>query len=212
MAHELGAAVGEEVRLARANSALSRRAAAALAGVSAQTQRRVEGGDPSVGLHTLCRVAAPLGLKVWGRAYPQSAPTLRDTGQLRIAEMLIAAAHPRLSVAMEHSLGNLRAADLVAFSADEILDIEIERSLVDFQAQFRAANEKRQLLGDRHDRPVRLVLVIEDSRANRAAVARHRVISAALPAGTREIHAAIRTGRALGRDGLMWVRPYRSIG
>ncbi len=212
MARTLGASVGSEVRLARANHALSLRSAAALAGVSAQTQRRVEDGDPSVAIDTLCRVAAALGLKVWGRAFPQTAPTLRDTGQLRVAEMLRSAAHPSASVALEYPVGDLRAADLVVFSADEVLDFEIERSLVDFQAQYRVADEKRQLLRDRHERPVRLVLVVEDSRRNRSAVSRHRMIADALPAGTREIHAALRAGRRLGRDGLMWVRPYRPIG
>jgi len=45
--------VAVEIRLARATSGLSRRAAAARAIVSPDTERRVEAGDPHVGLDAL---------------------------------------------------------------------------------------------------------------------------------------------------------------
>jgi transcriptional regulator with XRE-family HTH domain len=206
MAREVGAAVGREVRLARTNHALSRRRAAALAGVSAQTQGRVELGDPTVRLDTLCRVAAALGLRVWGRAFPHSAPTLRDTGQLWIADRLLRAAHSSWTVSIEAPLGNLRSADAVLYGPEEVIHVEIERALADFQAQYRAAAEKRDELAAIHHRPVRLVMAIEDSRRNRDAVRRHPAIRTALPAGSREVLASVRVGRHLGRDGLLWVR------
>ena len=39
--------------------------------------------------------------------------------------------------------------------------IEIERSLVDFQAQLRAAESKRESLAARERRPVRLVIACQ---------------------------------------------------
>ena len=88
MADALAGTIGREVMLARTNLALTRRRAARLAGVSPSTQDRVERGDPSVTVATSCRVAGALGLKLWAKAFPVRTPTLRDTGQLRIAEIL----------------------------------------------------------------------------------------------------------------------------
>jgi hypothetical protein len=58
---------------------------------------------------------------------------------------------------------------------------------------------------------VRLVLVIEDTRRNRELVAPHaELIRTALPATPGEILRSIRQGTPLGRDGLLWVRPWRA--
>ena len=80
----------------------------------------------------------------------------------------------------------------------------------DFQNQYRRADRKRQALAAQHQRPTRLVLVIEDTRRNRAALEPHmKLIQAALPARSREVLGALRSGRPLGRDGLLWVRRAR---
>lgn len=210
MARETSLGFGREVMLARSNQALTIPAAARLAGVAPRTQRRVESGDPAVGIWTVCKVAAPLGLKIWGRAFPAVTPSLRDTGQLAIAEILRAAASPGHRVILEHGLGNGRAIDVVMLSPDEIAAVEIERLLADLQAQYRSADAKRTELAALHQRPVRLVLTVEDTRRNRAVVRDHAALVAAmLPAGSREIMRAIRSAEPLGRDGLLWVRPTR---
>ncbi|HEY8169861.1 MAG TPA: hypothetical protein VIH24_02030, partial [Candidatus Limnocylindria bacterium] len=189
------------------NHGLSVRAVARLAGVAPDTQRRIEAGDPAVQLDTLCRCASVVGLRVWARAYPRSTPSLRDTGQLWVAEQLRRAVHGSLSVAFEVGLGNLRAADMVVSGPDEIIHVEIERYLADFQAQYRSAAEKRDLLSASHRRPVRLVVVVEDTQHNRAAVRAHSgVIHAAMPAASREVLRALRGGTPLGRDGWLWIR------
>lgn len=212
MAREMAIRIGREVRLARMNHGMSMRAVARIAGVSQDTPRRVEAGEAGVQLRTTCSVASAVGLRVWGRAFPASAPTLRDTGQLWAADRLRDAAHPSFSVGVEVALGNLRSADLVLFGADEIIHVEIERALVDFQAQLRTCAEKRDLLAAEHQRAVRLVIVVEDARRNRDAVRRHAaIIRAALPAGSREVLRALRHGTALGRDGLMWIRHRRPV-
>jgi hypothetical protein len=101
---------------------------------------------------------------------------------------------------------------MLLFGPDEILHVEIERMLLDFQAQYRSALRKREYLDGLHARPVRLVLAVEDTERNRTAAAPHlALIRSALPAGSRAVLNAVRNGRPLGTDGLLWVRP-RSLG
>ena len=201
-------AIGKEVGLARAEHGLSVTTVARRAGVVPDTVRRIEAGEPGVQVDTLCAVGAAVGVDVVLRGYRGRAPTLRDTGQLRLAEMLCAivgdAWHPRLELrAGEHG----EAADIGLFGSLEILDAEIERVLVDFQAQYRRAKLKCDWLAAQHQRPVRLVLVVEDTARNRAAVAKHvDFIRTVLPAGSREVLQAFRTGEPLGKDGLLWIR------
>jgi transcriptional regulator with XRE-family HTH domain len=200
--------IGREVLLARTNLGLSVRAAARRSGVAPETQVRVERGDPGVSVSTACRVAAAVGLKVWAKAFPTTVPSLRDTGQLRIADILRQSAHPSLRAAVELALGNGRSCDVVLFGATEIVHIEIERVIADFQAQYRAAAAKRDELAASHSRPVRLVLVVEDTTRNRRMLGEHRMlVRSVLPAGSRAVFAAVRGGRPLGRDGLLWIRP-----
>lgn len=208
MSRTMAETVGQEVLLARVNLGLSRRQASRLARVSPQTQRRVEEGDPSVAMDTACRVAAAMGLKLWAKAFPASAPSLRDTGQLRIAEHLRGQAHAAFSVTLELALGSGRSADLVLFGPLEILHTEIERRLADWQGPYRSAANKRDEIAASHRRPVRLVMAIEDTERNRRVAREHAaLIRSMLPAGSREVMRSLRTGEPLGRDGILWVRP-----
>lgn len=207
MAREVGANLGREVLLARTNHGLTVRRAARLAGVAPRTQKRVEDGDPQVGMSTLCRVASAVGLKVWARAFPATQPTLRDTGQLWVAERLCLIAHASWKPMLELGLGNLRSVDLALFGPTEILAIEIERVLADFQAQRRVWIDKRDTVAEAHQRPVRLVIAVDDTQRNRAAVRPHAdLLRATFPAGSREVLTSIRTGRPLGTDGIVWIR------
>lgn len=207
MARAFAETIGREVFLMRTDFGLTVRAAARLARVAPETQQRIERGDPTVQVATMCRVGAALGLKLWGKAFPATAPTLRDTGQLRIAAFLRKQAHSSTRVAVEVALGNLSSADVVFYCATEILHLEIERLIGSFEAPYRRAADKRDLLAAQHQRPVRLVLAIEDTRRNRAAVRPHaNLIASALPATSREVLRAMRMGTPLGRDGIVWVR------
>lgn len=194
--------------MARAEHGLTLKTVASRANVAPDTVRRVEAGDPGVQVDTLCAVGAAVGVDVVVRGYRGRSPTLRDTGQLRLAEMLCTIAsdawHPRLELrAGEHG----EAADVGLFGSVEIIDAEIERLLLDFQAQYRRNKLKCDWLAGQHQRPVRLVLVVEDTARNRAAVAQHAAfIRAVLPAGSREVLHALRAGEPLGKDGLLWLR------
>lgn len=199
---------GDEVKLARIGHGMSVRTASNRAGVSWATWTEIERGSPNTTLATLCAVGDAIGLDLVLNAYPGTAPSLRDTGQLGQVRRLLAETHASWQPAVEMAVGQHgRSIDLVLFGPSEILVIEVERLALDYQAQCRRADEKRQLLAAQHRRPVRLVLLIEDTRRNRVALAPHMaVIGRALPAGSRQVLAAIRTGQPLGRDGLLWRR------
>ena len=203
-----GELVGDEIQTARGEHGLTRAQASRRAGVSPDTQRRVEEGDPGISITTLCAVGEAVGLDVVVRAYPGRRHTLRDTGQLAIAELLCAIAAPSWKAALELPAGDHgEACDIGFFGATEIIDTEIDRMILDFQAQYRRNTRKRAYLAERHQRPVRLVMVLEDTERNRVALAPHAdFIRSALPAGTREALTALRNGAPLGRDGLVWIR------
>ena len=203
--------IGTEVAIARSAAALSCRDVDRLAGVAQSTVRRIERGDRGVQLDTLVAVGSVLGLDVVVRAYPGVGLRLRDSGQLHVASSLGAMAHDRWRTRFEVPAGEHgEAADMVLYGPDEVLHIEIERALVDLQAQLRSATTKRGFLSANDSRPVRLVIVVEDTRRNRVVSAEHAsVIRAALPGTTWQVRTAIVRGEPLGRDGLFWVRPAR---
>lgn len=203
--------LGAEVRTARASHGLSVLSAARLAGVSWQTFARVESGDPNVSILSACAVAEAAGIDVVLRAYPGKAPSLRDSGQLGLAEQLRSMADAAWKPTFELPVGaHGTAIDVAFFSVSEILASEIERALEDWQGQFRRADEKRSILAALHQRPVRLVVVVEDTPRNRRILAPHlAVVRQMLLAGSREILKSIRSGEPLGRDGLLWLRRRR---
>jgi hypothetical protein len=111
---------------------------------------------------------------------------------------------------LEHPIGqapDLRAADLVFVSSREVMHVEIERNLADLQAQLRAGLLKRDDLAHRYEQPVRFVLVLPDTTRLRQVVAAHAdAVAAALPRTPREVLVALRSGRPLAGDGVLWVR------
>lgn len=201
--------IGTEVLIARATEGMSRLQASRSAGVSPDTQRRVEQGDPGMQLDTLCAVGAAVGIDVVIRGYPGRPLTLRDSGQLALAQSLCAIAHPSWHPELEVPAGlHGEAADLGFFGPHEIIHCEVDRLILDLQAQHRRNARKREYLDQRHQRPVRLVMVVEDTVRNRRVLASHlEFLRMALPAGSREILNSLRTGQPLGGDGLLWLRP-----
>jgi transcriptional regulator with XRE-family HTH domain len=197
-----------ELRTTRAKLKMSDRELARRAGVSRSTVGRFENGDPSMQVDTVVAVLAAAGLDLVLNAYEGATPGLRDTGQMEIAEVIRAAAGGYWRPVSEVAAGPYgRSADLVLYGAEEVIHMEIERGAADFQSQERSAKRKREALAGADSRPVRLVLVIEDTRANRLAMAPHEaLIRSQYPATSREIMATLRHGRPLGRDGLLWIR------
>jgi hypothetical protein len=105
------------------------------------------------------------------------------------------------------------AADILFAHPEEVAEVEIERALVDFQGQLRRGQLKRDAIAERERRPVRLVIVVPDSRSVRQRLAPYSdLIARTLPASSRQVWQALRAGRPIGADGLMFVRTSRSIG
>lgn len=207
-AAEQSAKIGSEVKLARVTLAMTGRQVADRAGVSSSTEARAELGDPNLTVGTMCAVAEAVGLDIVIRAYNGRAPSLRDSGQLAAANQLQSWAHSSWQPDVELLIGpHGESIDVAFFGPSEIWALEIERMATDFQAQYRRADRKREALAALHQRPVRLVLAIEDTRRNRAALEPHLAfIRSVMPAGTREVLGCLRTGQPLGRDGLIWIR------
>lgn len=102
---------------------------------------------------------------------------------------------------------DLRAADIVLESDDQVLQVEVERTIVDLQAQLRAAQLKRECLATELQRPVRLVMAVQDTRAVRARLAPYAdLVARTLPTSSRSIWAALRGPGAVDGDGILFVR------
>jgi transcriptional regulator with XRE-family HTH domain len=116
------------VKSARITQAWTRQQVADRAGVSWSTEVRVEQGDPTLGLQTMCAVAEAVGLDVVVRVYPGRHPSLRDTGQLGHAEYLSGQAHPIWHPQLEILVGQHgESIDVGYFGPEEIIAVEIER-------------------------------------------------------------------------------------
>jgi transcriptional regulator with XRE-family HTH domain len=204
---------GRELRIARMTAGLTQTSLARLAGVSQQLTSWAELGKGEISLEARCRLAAACGHELGWRLYPVATVRLRDSGQLTMAQAIVAAAHPswrpRLEVPV--AAGDPRAADLVLTGPTEIIHIEIERALVDFQAQFRSAQLKRELLAAQDHRPIRLVIAVPDASTSRARLAPFRqLIAKTMPASSGAIWRAIRGGEPLSSDGILFVSAART--
>jgi transcriptional regulator with XRE-family HTH domain len=208
-ARYLATLFGRELRLARTTAGLSQAQVARRAGISQIQVSRAERGKTDVSLDARCRLAAACGHELGWRLYPVATVRLRDSGQMALAQAITSAAHPtwRARLEVPVAAGDARAADLVLTNEREILHIEIERALVDFQAQLRSAQLKREALAAREERPMRLVVAVPDSKTTKARLAPFaQLIAQIMPAGSREIWRSIRTAEPLNHDGILFVR------
>lgn len=180
--------------------------------VSQQEVSRAEVGQLGVSLEARCRMAAACGHEVALKLFPVGTVSLRDSGQLSLASALLEVLHPiwRPRFEVPVAAGDLRAADMLLSHPDELVQVEIERALVDFQAQLRSGQVKREVLAAAESRPVRLVLAVPDTHAIREGLRPIApLLERSLPMGTRGIMAAFRGGRPLGSDGLVILREGR---
>jgi len=208
-ASEVVRRLGRDLRTARLALGLSQAYVGRRAGIAQSTLSEIERGRCAVDLTTVFRIAGAVGLQPVVNLYPNGRVRLRDTGQLAIANLLIARAGPAWRPILEHPIGQApdsRAADLVFVSTLEVLDLEIERNLADVQAQMRSGMLKRDALAERYKVPVRFVLVLPDTPRLRAIVAEAPALNSVLPMNSSDVLAAIRKGTALGGDGILWVR------
>jgi transcriptional regulator with XRE-family HTH domain len=189
--------LGQEHREARIASGLSLRAVGRAAGTSYAQVRRFERAELAVvDIGDVGAWCAVVGLDLGLRAYA-AGDALRDAASQRLLERLRSVLHTSLSWRTE--VGLPLAADQRAWDA-EIRGatprpwrcrVEAETRIADGQAL-----ERKLALKLRDDPGGRLILVVSDTRFNRAALATMRPgLREAFPANAREVLRALREGR-----------------
>jgi transcriptional regulator with XRE-family HTH domain len=193
---------GREIREARVAAGLSQRSAGAASGVSHTFVSRIEiGRAEGVGFVDLSRLAAAVGLELSLRAYPGDGP-VRDVAHLALLARLRARVAASLGWRTEVALsmhGDARAWDVVIYGAGPPIGVEAETRLRDVQAV-----ERRIAVKLRDSRLDRAVLLLADTRWNRAAVrADPSKLRAMFPVSQRELLAALAAPTDPGGSGLV---------
>lgn len=162
--------VGEELRDKRLTVGLSQHEVAVALRVSRTTYTRIEGGQsPTLSIRRAAQVAAILGLDLSIRTYPGGNP-LRDAAQAerlsRLLALVIAPLSYRTEVGLPQREGQpreQRAWDAMILGRGRRTGVEMEMRIRDAQALERRIDLKRR------DDPVdNLVVLVADTRANRA--------------------------------------------
>ena len=202
--------VGADIRQSRVGSGLSLAAVGAVVRLSPAQISRIERGlAAAVTSAQLAVIGGAVGLDVRTRSYPGPDP-LRDAAQQRLLGRL----GPRLAACLrsrdEVSLpivGDLRAWDSwIEGFVDEPdpgrgLAVEAETRIADGQAFLRRLGLKMRDGG-----VTSVLVVVADTRANRAAVAAMRLLdSGAFPVSARSALAALAAGRHPGGSAIVFL-------
>jgi transcriptional regulator with XRE-family HTH domain len=193
---------GHELREARVGAGLSLREVGSAAGVSHSTLSRIERGrSPEASIVVLARVAATVGLELGVRLYPDGDP-IRDAAQVSLLGRLRDRCSPKLRWQYEAPLpipGDRRAWDAVILGVGVRIGVEAETRLRDAQAVARRINLKQRDAEMDH-----VILLVADTRANRAAIAAARAELAELfPVAPRVALRALAEGRSPGGNTLI---------
>jgi len=184
--------LGTDLRRGRVGAGLSLREVGAATGIEPTRIWRFERGQPTrLTIDDLGAIAAVVGLELVVRCYPAGDP-IRDAGHTRLLERLHRELHSNLKWSTEVPLpnpGDLRAWDAMTGRDAWRVGIEAETVIDDTQALDRKLALKRRDGGVDY-----VVLLIADTRRNRAALAAATAAFADLPFGTRSILAALRAG------------------
>lgn len=201
---------GAELRQARVSAGLSLADVGRTVGLSASQISRIERGRArSVTVVQLCRLGAVVGLNVRVRTYPGPDP-LRDAGQVRLIERLRVRLHPHLRFRTEVELperGDQRAWDgwvgglRPVGGSGTTLAAEAETRITDLQALLRRLHTKMRDGG-----VLAVLLVVADTRANRAAVAAGGLtIAEVFPVSARQALRALAKGEHPGGSSLVFL-------
>jgi transcriptional regulator with XRE-family HTH domain len=195
------AEAGREIRLARIGAGLSQCQVARAAGVSHPTISRIERGSaPSVSVQVRARVCAAVGLDLSLRLFAGDDP-VRDAGHLRLLERLRIRVHPKLRGRSEVPLplpGDRPAWDATIRGEAFTLGVEAETRIRDAQAVMRNTNLKQRDGGLDH-----VLLLVADTRGNRAAVQHAADQLHDYPITRRDALQALREGRDPGGNALI---------
>ena len=197
--------LGADHRIARVGAGLSLREAAAASCSSRSQIWRFERGEiDRVSISDLGAWFSVVGLDLVAKAFPAGDP-IRDRAQLALLERLRSRLHPTLRLRTEVPLpieGDLRAwdAEITGAKPDPWrARVEAETNIADGQALKRRLTIKL-----RDDPGGHLILLVSDTRANRAALRSMGVgLRELLPLETRAILTALAVGRDPGMSGVV---------
>ncbi|MCI0346120.1 MAG: hypothetical protein L0221_11865 [Chloroflexi bacterium] len=172
------------------------------AGISQSYLSLIElGRAPGLTLDTIAAICEPLGLEPSVKLFPAGRP-LRDAAHVQLLERLRPRVNARARWRTEVPLGlvgDLRAWDALIMIDALVVGVEAETRLRDMQAL-----ERRVALKKRDGQIARVVLLVSDTRSNRALL---RTVGAALsgsfPVPGRIALAALSAGRDPGGDAIV---------
>lgn len=202
LAGDLRRVVGVELRNARLEAGLSLEDVAQSAGLSKAEVSRIERGlAPWVSVDAICRLAVIVGLTASIRVYPDG-PPIRDAAHAALLARLKRELPARLEWRVEVPLpipGDRRAWDATIRAHGWWIAVEAETRIHDLQALERRLALKRRDGG----KPC-VILLINDTRPNRAALAAAREsLRGEFPLEAREVLGALRAGRAPTAGGVV---------
>jgi transcriptional regulator with XRE-family HTH domain len=194
--------LGLEIRAARSSAGLSQRDTGRFAGMDHSIVGKIERGQyPAVTLGQLSRLSAAVGLDLSVRTYA-GGDAIRDAGHVRLLERLRLTLHPSFTWRSEVPLpgpGDQRAWDAVVSRGSTAIGVEAETVFRDVQAQTR-----RLILKQRDGGLDRMILLVADTRRNRAALATCREsLRETFPLDTRAILGTLRAGSIPERSGIL---------
>lgn len=161
--------LGEELAFARKVAGLTLAQVSAVTGISESELSRMErGAAPRVTFYAFSRAAGAAGAEIWFQSYPGGEP-VRDIAHVRMSDAFRALLGPGMLLRAEVPIGDPR--DLRAWDMT-IVDVTGATCGVEFETRFLDAQDQlRRLHRKMADGGLdRVLLVIADTRANRAAV------------------------------------------
>ena len=195
-------AIGREIRDARTAAGISQTVVGRKVGISHAHVGRLERGlVAAASVRILARMAETVGLDLVVRAYPGGDP-IRDVAQVRLLERFRARLQAGLRWRTEVPLpipGDRRAWDAVIGGDGWSLPVEAETRIADAQALVRRIGLKLRDGGFE-----RVILVVADTRANRAALKTAGVeFTQAFPIEQGIVLRALRRGEDPGGGGIV---------
>jgi transcriptional regulator with XRE-family HTH domain len=198
--------IGGSLRTARRAAGLSQRTVARRAGMTQMQVSRIERSEVGAGIRELATLAAIVGLDLVVTLYPGGAP-VRDVAHARLLARL------QKSLTGERGVGGWRTEVPVPIPGDQRavdaelrlpagrVGFELETRLVDAQAAVRRAALKQRDTG-----MACMVLVLADTRANRAAIVEAAAtLRTSFPLEPRAVAAALRNGSLPPGNGFLLV-------
>jgi transcriptional regulator with XRE-family HTH domain len=198
---ELVIRLGAELRRARVSAGLSQREVGRRTGLSHSVIGRIERGEVRhLSIERLEAIAVVVGLHRSVKLYPSGSP-VRDRAHLALLGRLRVRLHPSVRLRLEVPMpdpGDPR-------SVDGWLDgpmlrgmAEAETRVDDIQEVVRRLRAKQRDLGGR-----RAILLLADTRHNRAVLRAHPELRTEFPVGSRACLAALAKGRDPGGDAIV---------